>query len=76
MLLQKNLVILKLFYYLMSFCSKGEFNNLFNSLNVFIDKDSLIKAKGRLQNAPLNPPILSNKDSCVTHLIIWNYHIR
>ena len=43
---------------------------------MIIDKDGLIKVKGRLQNAPLNPPILLNKDSYVTHLIIWNYHIR
>ena len=41
--------------------SKEEFNHLFNSLNVFIDKDGLIKIKGRLQNALLNPPILLNK---------------
>ena len=29
------------------FSSKEEFNHLFNSLNVFIDKDSLTKVKGR-----------------------------
>ena len=58
------------------FSLKEEFNHLFNSLNVFFDKDGLIKVKGRLQNAPLNPPILLNKDSYVTHLIIWNYRIR
>ena len=58
------------------FSSKEGFNHLFNSFNVFIDKDGLIKIKGRLQNAPLNPPILLNKDSYIAHLIIWNYHIR
>ena len=55
---------------------KEECNHLFNSLNVSIDKDDLIKIKGRLQNVALNLPILLNKDSYVMHLIIWNYHIR
>ena len=35
-----------------------------------------VKVKGGLLNTPLNPPILLNKDNYVTHLIIWNYHIR
>ena len=67
---------LLLFYEQQHFSSKEEFNHLFNSLNVFVDKDDLIKVEGRLQNAPLNPPVLLNKDSYVTHLIIWNCHNR
>ena len=42
----------------------------------FIDKNGLIKIKGHFKNVPLNPPTSLNKGSNVTHLIIWNNHIR
>ena len=42
----------------------------------FIDKNGLIKIKGHFKNVPLNPPTSLNKVSNVTHLIIWNNHIR
>lgn len=53
---------------------KEDFNDLFNSLNLFIDKVGLIKVKGTLQNSTLEFSILLQKDSYTTHLLIWKCH--
>ena len=70
-----NAEIFQLFYEKQHFSSKEQFYHSFNSSNIFTDKDGLIKIKRRLQNTPLNLPIILKKDSYVTHLIIWKYHI-
>ena len=53
---------------------KEDFNDLFNSLNIFIDKVGLIKVKWALQNSTLEFSILLQKDSYTIHLLIWKCH--
>ena len=55
---------------------KYEFIDLFNSLNLIEDSDGLLKVKGRLENSTLQLPILLNKDSHLTKLIIWRSHVQ
>ena len=50
--------------------------DLYNSLNVYEDKDGLLKVKGRLERSNLSCPILLNKESHLTKLIIWRCHLK
>lgn len=49
---------------------------MFNSLNLFLDKHSLIKLQESLQNSTSEFPIFWQKDSYTTHLLIWKCHKR
>ena len=52
---------------------KYEFIDLYNLIE---DSDGLLKVKGRLENSTLQLPILLNKDSHLTKLIIWRSHVQ
>ena len=58
---------------------QSTYNNMRASLNLFEDKDGLLRLKGRFANASLqyheqHPVILRNKDSYFTQLVIWDAH--
>ena len=57
-----------------------QFGNLKKQLSLFVDEDGIIRLKGRLENShlPFNAkyPVLLNRNSYFTKLVILNAHIK